>query len=450
MIASRRGRSRELQRILGITFGVAISLGAAIGSGILRTPSMIAADIPNGAFIVGLWVIGGLHAALGVNIYAELGTAVPKAGGSYVYARRAFGDSAGLLVGWADWLTTIATVAAASVSFAEFLAIPLPSIAPNKIAVAITLQAIIYGTNILGLRQGRIFQETTSLIKAGMLLLFVVISIAVAWVAPPGASVALSPAASPVIGFTALLTAYQMILGAYSGWSAPTTFSEENKDPARHIPKALVLGLLTIAALYIGINAALVMVLGPQSLAGSSLPFTLVLDRIGGPIPGMVFAVGALIVVASCANAVVMSGSRILFALSRDGLMPPAFRLLNKGGSPDIALLMAAAASFALAATGSFGVVFGLIGIFGTLIEIIVGAALFKLRRSEPALERPFRAWLYPWLPAFLLVIDTSLLVLFARSDRTGVLFAFALAAFCVPFAIVTRRAKLWGHPADA
>jgi APA family basic amino acid/polyamine antiporter len=105
--------SRDLQCVLGLTFGVAISLGEMIVSGIMRTPSLIAADISNAALIMVLWVVGGLHAALGVNIYAELATAVPKAGGPYVYARRALGDSAGLLVGWSDWLSNIASIAAA-------------------------------------------------------------------------------------------------------------------------------------------------------------------------------------------------------------------------------------------------------------------------------------------------------------------------------------------------
>jgi APA family basic amino acid/polyamine antiporter len=443
-MAARRGR--DLHRILGITFGIAISLGSAIGSGILRTPSLIADLVPDGAFIVGIWVVGGLHAALGVNVYAELGTAFPKAGGGYVFVRRAFGDSVGLLVGWSDWLTSIATIAAGSVSFAEFSTLLWPAAAPHRPAIAIGLQALLYGANALGLRQGRLLQESTSLLKAGLLFVFIAVAVVIA---PTGPAVAAAPMASPIVGFGALIISYQMVLGAYTGWQTPVTFSEENADPRRNIPRALILGLVMIAVLYVGVNAALLAVLGPRGLAGSPLPFILVVDRMGGHLPGLLFAAGAMIVVASCANASVMTGSRVLFALSRDGLMPAHLHLLNKGGSPEIAFLFCAVASMALAATGSFGMVFGLIGTLSMLIDVLVSAALFALRRQEPELARPFRAIFFPWLPGLLFVIDASLLIMFARSDRNGVLFAFALAAFCIPFALVARRARSWRRAAD-
>jgi APA family basic amino acid/polyamine antiporter len=431
---------RNLQRILGVTFGVAVGLGGMVGSGIMRTPSLIAADVPNAALIVGLWVIGGLHAALGVNIVAELATSVPKAGGLYVFAHRAFGDAVGLFTGWSDWLSYSASTAAASVSFAEFFALLWPGAAPFKIAIAVTLQAALYGTNMVGLREGRWFQETTSFIKAGLLFVFFIAALFVALSSPPHAT---AGAGSSVVGLTAVILGYQMIVGAYSGWAGAAVFAEENEHPARSLPKALTWGLLATALLYVCVNAGLLAVLGAGGLASSTLPFTKVLDAIGGPVPGVLFAVGAMIVVASCANAAIMSGARVLFALSRDRLLPSAFQAVNKGGSPDMAFIMAAAVSIALAATGSFEIVFGLIGVLQTLTGIIIEGAFFTLRRREPGLERPFRAWLYPYLPAALMAIDSTLLVLFARSDRTGVSFALGLAVACIPFAWIARRTRL-------
>ncbi len=441
---------RHLQRILGVTFGIAVGIGGMVGSGIMRTPSLIAATVPDAAFIIALWVIGGLHAALGVNLLAELATSVPKAGGPYVFARRAFGDAIGLLVGWSDWISFMASTAAASVSFAEFLSLLWPAVAMHKAAVAVALQATLYGANAAGLREGRALQETTSLIKTVMLFGFFVVSVAIAWIMP-GASRAQPLGAvvsAPAIGVASVIIAYQMIVGAYSGWAGPAVFSEENKNPARSIPLALALGLLTTAMLYICVNLGLLAVLGTNGLAQSALPFTRVLGTIGGPAPGALFAIGAMIVVASCANAAIMSGARVLFALSRDGLLPSVLQSVNKGGSPAVAFALAAAVSVALATTGSFGIVFGLIGVLQTLIGLIVDSAFFSLRMREPALERPFRARLYPYLPALLLTIDSTLLVLFARSDKTGVLFAFGLAAACVPFAWIARRARLRPSPA--
>jgi amino acid transporter len=448
--AAQSGRNlpgRNLQRILGVTFGIAVGIGAMVGSGIMRTPSLIAASVPDSGFIIALWVVGGLHALLGVNLLAELATSVPEAGGPYVYARRAFGDVTGLLVGWADWGAYMASTAAASVSFAEFLSLLWPAATGHKAAVAVALQAVLYGANMAGLREGRALQETTSLIKIVMLFGFFAVSVGVAWVIPSAAPPPGAIGPAPAIGFASVIIAYQMIVGAYSGWSGPAMFSEENKNPGRSIPLALALGLLTTAVLYVCVNLGLLAVLGADGLAQSVLPFTRVLGRIGGPVPGVLFAIGAMIVVASCANAAIMAAARVLFALSRDGLLPSALQAVNKGGSPAVAFAMAAATSVALATTGSFAIVFGLIGTLQVLVGLIVDGAFFSLRVREPALERPFRARLYPYLPALLLLIDATLLVLFARSDRTGVLFAFGLAAACVPFAWIARRARLRLHP---
>jgi APA family basic amino acid/polyamine antiporter len=247
---------------------------------------------------------------------------------------------------------------------------------------------------------------------------------------------------APALGLLSLAVAYQMIVGAYAGWNGAAAFSEENADPARSIPKALFLGLLTTAILYVSINLGLLAALGAGGLAGSPMPFSAVLERIGGPLPGLLFAVGAMIVVASCANAAIMGGSRVLFALSRDGLLPGAFQSLNKGGSPDMAFLLCAAASIALATTGSFGIVFGLIGVLATVVGVLVDASFFVLRKREPELARPFRARLYPWLPGLLLVVDATLLVLFSREDHVGIAVTFGLAAACVPFVWLARRAN--------
>jgi APA family basic amino acid/polyamine antiporter len=432
----------DLQRILGVTFGIAVGIGAMVGSGIMRTPSLIAAAVPSAGLIVALWVIGGLHAALGVNLLAELATSIPKAGGPYVYARRAFGDAIGLLVGWSDWVAYTATIAAASVSFAEFLSLLWPAAGMHKAAVAITLQAVLYGTNMAGLRQGRALQETTSLMKTLMLFAFVAAAVGIAWILPAAAPPRPAAVPAPAIGIASLVIAYQMIVGAYSGWSGPAMFSEENANPGRSLPIALALGLLTTAILYISVNLGLLAALGADGLAQSLLPFTGVLGAIGGPIPGMLFAVGAMIVVASCANAATMSGARVLFALSRDGLLPSALQSVNKGGSPIMAFAFAATVSVMLATTGSFAFVFGLIGILQVLVGLIVDGAFFSLRMREPELVRPFRARLYPYLPALVLMIDAALLVLFARSDRTGVIFALGLAAACIPFAWIARHVR--------
>ena len=135
-----------------------------------------------------------------------------------------------------------------------------------------------------------------------------------------------------------------------------------------------------------------------------------------------------MVAVAGVVNAGVMSAPRLIFALARDRLLPGFFQSVNRGGTPDMATLMTAAASIALAATGSFVLVFGLIALLDTVSSILIDSSLFVLRRKEPDLARPFRAIGYPFLPAFLLAVDLVLLVLFAGSDWKGLAFAAGLS----------------------
>ena len=427
----------HLLKILGVSFGVAVAVGNTIGSGILRSPALIAGEVPGIALILGLWVLGGVQAGLGANISAELATALPKSGGPYVYAQRALGDVAGLIVGWTVWLSKLAGIAAASVSFAEVLPLIWPAAGAHKIAIAVALQLALYAANILGLREGRVLQEGTSLIKAAML--FVFIAVAVVFMAPAEPHSAL--AASPLWNLANAILAYQLIRGAYSGWDSPVYFSGENVSPSRSIPRALFYGIALTGLLYIGVNAALLYALGQGGVAASPLPFMTVLQGFGGAVPSVLFALTAMITVASCANANIMSAPRVLFALAEDGLLPKGLTNINAGGSPTVAFLMTAVGSLGLAMSGTFALVFGLIGTLDSLSGVLVDTAYFALRRREPDLARPFRAVWHPLLPALVLFSDAALLVLFASADYVGGAVALGLALLCIPFALLARRA---------
>jgi len=428
-----------LLHILGVSFGVAVGVGMMIGSGILRAPSTIAGEVPSAAWIIALWALGALHAALGANVVAELATALPRAGGSYVYAHRALGDIGGLIVGWANWISTLAGIAAASVSFANFLGLEWSYAHDHPGLVAVAMQIFLFATNMVGLREGRAMQLATSVLKSLMFLAFAAAAVSLGM--QSGLSQTIS-AAAPAVGVWSLVAGYQLIRGAYAGWEAPVYFSEENAEPGRSIPRALFLGLAFTALLYVGVNAALLLALGVDGTARSVLPFNAVLVHFGNFWPVLLFSIGAMITVASCANANIMSAPRILFALSRDRLLPHALKQINSGGSPALAYGMSALCALALAATGSFSIVFGLIGTLNSLAGLLIGIGFFVLRVREPGLARPFRARLYPVLPALAVAVDGVLLLLFLRNDIDGAYFAIALSALCIPFALIARRSR--------
>lgn len=431
--------SGHLLRLLGVGFGVAVGVGEMIGSGVLRSPSVIAASLHDMGVILALWSFGALHVLLGVNIFAELGTTLPQAGGAYVYARRAYGDVGGLVVGWTIFTSHLAGIAAASVVFADFLALLWPRASGHTAILAIGIQLLLYGANVIGLREGRAMQGVTSLVKTLLLLSFVGAGFWLAKTSPP----ANLPGPAAAGGFLALVGAYQMIKGAYSGWDASAYFAEENVTPSRSIPRALLFGLVVTATIYLLVNTALLMALGTAGTASSDLPFAIVLNRVAGSWASLVFVIGAMVTVTSCANANIMVAPRVLFALSRDRLLPGALQEVNEGGSPYFGFALTAAISIALASTGAFRLVFGLIGILTSLAGFLIDIAFFVLRRREPDLPRPFRAILSPWLPALLAAIDGMMLVLFAATDHLGAAFAGALCVLCVPLGVLAQRARL-------
>jgi APA family basic amino acid/polyamine antiporter len=297
----------------------------------------------------------------------------------------------------------------------------------------------LFGANILGLRAGRLLQETTSLIKASMLVLFCVAAVLFV---PPSHPAPLPAMAVPLMGWAAIVSAYQLVRGAYAGWDTPLFFSEEIVNPGRDIPRAIFIGIAITAVLYIGVNGALLYALGIDGVASTSLPFTIVVRNFGG-IASLLFALTAMITVASCANANIMGGPRIIFSMARDGLLPDFFQSVNRGGSPSGAMLLTALFSAGVTLSGTFNLVFGLIGTMNALGGIIIIVGLFVLRRREPGLPRPYRAFLYPALPVVALVLEATTLALYSAADTTGILFAIGLCLACVPFALVARRGRI-------
>ncbi|HEY1631289.1 MAG TPA: APC family permease [Rhizomicrobium sp.] len=427
----------HLLNVLGVSFGIAVAIGGMIGAGILRTPSAIAAQVPDARLILLLWAIGAVHAAFEANVVSELATAIPRAGGFYVYAHRAFGDVGGLVVGWTTWISRLASSSALSVAFADFLALLWPAVAQHTVLASIAVLVAMFGLNMVGLREGRTFQELTSFIKALALAAFCVVAFLTAAPNPPSVAAML-----PAAGWLGAIAAYQAIVGAYAGWYEPAFFAEENTQPGRSVPRAMFTGLAIAAVLYLALNAALLRALGVADVAHGTLPYATVLGQIAGHTTSALFAVGAMFVVVSCANAGIMSAPRILLALSRDGLLPAMFRNVNKRGSPTVAFAMTAVCSILLTMTGSFVLLFGLIGTLGVAAFILTIASIFVLRRREPDLPRPYRAFGYPLLPALVLAVDIALLVLFLNANWWGALYAVILWLACIPFAMVARRAN--------
>src|SRR5215831_4723104 len=167
---SRPPASSGLIRILGVGFGLAVIVGSTLGIGILRTPGLVAGQLPNRAAILAVWSVGGLYTLVGAACLAELGTMLPQAGGYYVYGRRAFGDTVGFAVGWSDWITYCAVLGYVSIAMGEFTVLLLPALAAYEKAISMAGLAALAGLQLAGLKASSRFQEITTAVKCGAFL----------------------------------------------------------------------------------------------------------------------------------------------------------------------------------------------------------------------------------------------------------------------------------------
>ena len=258
----------RLRRILGIGFGLGVSVGGTLGVGILRMPGAVAAQLHAPSVILATWLAGGLYTLLVAICLTELGTMVPQDGGYCVYARRAFGDWVGLAVGWTDWSTSCAALGYLSIAMAEFLAALVPALAGAVRPTAVAILVGFVGLQWAGVRISSRFQEWTTAIKCAAFLALVVAAFALAGRADPAA--AATP--TPPVSLAGASTALQQVVMTYAGWQGALYFAEEDRDPARHLPRVVIGSVLAVLALYLLVNLALLAILPIAELSGSTLP----------------------------------------------------------------------------------------------------------------------------------------------------------------------------------
>jgi basic amino acid/polyamine antiporter, APA family len=415
-----------LVRILGLGFGVAVIFGGTVGVGILRLPGTIAGELRSFWLILAIWAAGALYALLGAISLSELGTAMPQAGGFYIYARRAFGPAAGFATGWADWLNNCAVVAYGAVAAAEYLA------AWSK-AVALGLLVLFCGLHMAGLKLSSRIQEFTSSITA---LTFLLLAGACLLYAAPQAAAA-AGAGLRGIGFweklVPMVAALRAIMVTYDGWYEAIYFTEEDTDAARHLPRAMIGGVLIVLALYLVMNLAFLHVLTIPTLAGSTLPAADAARIVFPAWGGRFVTVLSLLALLSLMNAVLLGAPRILVAIGRDGLFTERTARVGAGGTPVTAMLLSAGMAGLLAANGRFDEIIAIAAILVAGMYTANYVAVIVLRMREPEMARPFRAWGYPVTTGLVLAGSVVFLVAAVHDDPVSAWRAAALLGLAVP-----------------
>jgi len=430
-VALPLGRSRgRLLRILGLGFGLAVAIGNTIAAGIVRTPGEIATQLASRWLFLGVWAVGGLYALLSAVSLAELATMLPRSGGQYVFARHALGEYAGFVVGWSDWLSTCGTTAAVAIVIGEYSGVLFPALAGKTIGLA---SAVVIAFAVLqwrGLRWGSRTQELTAALKTLAFLALVAACFALRGGSP---AMAAAPAAHAPAGLAlavAVVVSLQAVIYTYDGWDAVIYFSEEVRESARDIPRALFGSVLSIMAIYLLLNAALVYVLPISQIAGQKFALGVAAQRIFGTHGDTVVRAVMVLSLLSGINAYHLMATRVLFAMSRDGLSSRRAVAVNEGGTPSVALFASAAVAVGFIWSGTFEKVIAVLAFFFVANYAISFVSVFVLRWREPQAPRPYRAWGYPWTTGLTLLGSLAFLVSAIAGDtRTSVQSLILLAA---------------------
>jgi APA family basic amino acid/polyamine antiporter len=437
-----RGSGKLLQ-VLGVWFGIAVAIGNAIAAGIVRTPGDIAKLLPNAWLFIGVWIVGGLYALFGASSLAELGASIPRSGGQYNFSRRAIGEYAGFVVGWSDWLSTCGTAAAVSIVIAEYSRFFIPALAGRESWLAV---AIICGFFLLqwrGIRWGSGTQLVTSTLKAAAFVILVAACFALgghARAASSASAYALPAMPSGWLFVIAVILSLQSVVYTIDGWDGVVYVGGEVRNPGRDVPRAIFGSVFSVMGIYLLLNLAVLYVLPMNEIAGNNFALGAAAARIFGKYGDPVIRSIMIVSMLSSMNANQIFCTRTLHAMSCDGLFFRRAARVNKGGTPVLALFLSTIAGVLFLLTGTFERVIDMLAFFFVANYTLSYASLFVLRKREPEMARPYRAWGYPWTTGIALVASVVFLVASIVTDLQD---SFASGKFWPPSPAVLALAVL-------
>ena len=433
----------SLVRGLDLLDSVLLLVSGIIGSSLFLTAKDIAGPLPNPKWFFLVWILGGVISLCACVAFAELGSMFPDSGGQYIYLREAYGDLVAFLYGW--MLFAVAnggTIAALSVASAAYMGnilpwmspqhvmaninLPYPSLADGHIGKAIftivftrahgfglLLIAILTYVNVYGLRWGALLQNVSTWTKFAAMAVFIVLGFAIGkghWSnftaqAPGGLAMGLSSGQL----ISALGVGLIAVFWAYDGWVYITWVAGEVKDPRRNVPRAMVLGVLAVGAIYLAMNMTYVYALPLSEIAKHE---TIVHDAAVVLFsPGAAVWLSAMIAIScfSAAAACTLSGSRVYLAMAQDGAFFRRMAVIHpKWRTPAFSLIGQGIWAGLLTLSGRYDQLYTYV-IFGMVLSYTLTViGLFILRWKRPAVPRPYRCTGYPWLPAIYVIVGVA------------------------------------------
>ena len=452
-------------KALGLTGATTLVMGSMIGSGIFIVSADVARQVKSPGLLIICWLLGALLTIIGALSYGELAAAMPHAGGQYVYLREAFGRLWGFLYGWTLFaVIQTGTIAAVAVAFAKYTGVFFPSISAanylmgsGKIGIttqqllAIIVIVILTLVNTRGIRTAALVQNVFTFAKVAALLGLAGLGFLLGrnprvmaanfgnlWSDSAGGSVDWGWAAVAVVG-----TAMVGPLFSSDSWNNVTFAAAEVRNPRRNLPLSLGLGVGIVSALYLACNFVYLSVLTFQQIqtAPEDRVATAVVSVMFGPVATRIMAAAIMVSTFGCLNGIILSGARVYFTMAQDKLFfRRAGRLNPRTHAPVPALVMQCIWAVLLTLSGQYNDLLDYVIFAVLLFYILTIGGLFRLRRTRPELERPYKAAGYPVLPALYIVVAGLIEFLLLWNKPAFTLRGLILVLLGVPVYFLWRR----------
>ncbi|HYV85719.1 MAG TPA: amino acid permease [Patescibacteria group bacterium] len=478
-------RGPGLVRALGLWDATLLVIGLVIGSAVFMVtggPDGVARLLPSpGALLLG-WIAGGLLSFAGALVFAELGAALPHAGGQYIFLREAYGDLVGFLYGWSLFAVIhTGTLAALAVGYAEYFGSFVPALGTDRILAVVPVPFLAHGLpiaagqlnavfvivvlsviNYFGVKEGTVFQGIVTVMKIGSFAGFMILGVAVGrgnlahftMSAAPVAGVsttsgaavtggAAAGAAAGGITFGSFVLAMIAMLWAYEGWNNITFTAGEIRNPQRNIPLSLVLGMSAIAFIYVGMDLIYIYAMPVSDMIATPRIGETAAAVLFGGAAAKLMAFAVLVSVFGCISATVISGPRVFYAMAQDGLFFRGLAQVHpRYRTPARAIVWQAVWSGALCLSGTYTKLYTFVIFAAVLFYALAGASVIVLRRTRPAWPRPYRTWGYPFTPLIYVALCVVVLVntLMSQPVESGI--GLAILAAGLPAYLYWKRRR--------
>jgi basic amino acid/polyamine antiporter, APA family len=457
----------ELRRALGLWAAIAVVIGTAIGSGIFLVPTKMVRAVGSPEMVFGVWIFGGILTLFGALTYAELSSMLPGAGGEYVYLNAAYGRFFGFIYGWTQtWVAKAASIATLGTAFFTYLSnffpqlntvlytLPLPigpGWKPLEIRygqlLAIVVILFLAGVNYLGVRVGGGVQIGVTALKLAMIA-----GVVVAGLLSSHGNVANFHAAMPAIpgGVPGFFVALVAALWAYDGWNNAGMLGSEIERPQRNLPRALITGTLCIMAVYLLVNVAYFYILSGPEVGSEESRLTgvaaVMMRRILGAPGASLVSAAAMISIFAAMNGSILSGSRVPYAMARDGYFFKSLSTVHpKYRTPSSAILLLGVWSSVVLLSGQYDQLYTLVIFPSWILYGMTAASVIVLRIKRPDLERPYRVIGYPVVPVLFVFVAVALLYSTLRSSPRESGIGLAIIAAGLPFYFHWKRQVMAG-----